>query len=97
MDNARLSELFGGAKRFAVLRELFLSPARWFNTSELARLADSPVSATNRWLNRWAKLGIAEKSVDGFNVRFRASSDPLLAGLHDILTGPEAVQPRSIE
>jgi predicted nucleotidyltransferase len=91
MENARLSELFGGRKRFAILQALFLNPARWFSNAELAKLGRLPTGNTSRWLNRWANLGLVEKSVDGRNVRFRASSDPLLAGLHDIMLRNDAL------
>lgn len=91
MENARLSELFGGKKRFAILRALFLNPARWFSNAELARLGQLPTGNTSRWLNRWAALGLVEKSVDGRNIRFRASPDPLLVGLHDIMLRNDAL------
>jgi len=90
-ENARLSELFGGRKRFAILQALFLNPARWFSNAERAKLGRLPTGNTSRWLNRWANLGLVEKSVDGRNVRFRASSDPLLAGLHDIMLRNDAL------
>lgn len=90
-NTARLAELFGGRGRFAVLSALYVSPSRTWSATEVATATTQDQGNVTRWLNRWAALGLVEKSVDGRNVRFRASPDPLLAGLHDIMLRNDAL------
>ena len=91
MSHARLAELFGGAGRLAVLRELYLSPDSRRTASAISRASGQDVGNVNRWLNRWATLGLALKHVDGRNVLFQASPDPLFAGLRDMLFRADAL------
>lgn len=90
MSNARLSELFGGKGRFSLLRELYLNPDRQFTIAGLAKMGHD-AGNVGRWLNRWARLGLVEKTVDGRNVSFKAAGDPLLAGLHNIMLRNDAL------
>lgn len=85
MTNAKLAELFGGEKRFLLIRELYLAPRREWTIADIARATSQNTGNVTRWLNRWASLGLVTKTVDGNNVKFQASQDPLLAGLHDIV------------
>lgn len=85
MNNARLSELFGGKRRFELLKALYLNPARRFTTQDLVEMTGGDSGNLSRWLNRWARLGVVKKIVSGRNVEFQAAADPLLAGLTDIV------------
>ena len=85
MNNARLSELFGGKRRFELLKALYFNPARRFTTQELVEMTGGDSGNLSRWLNRWARLGVVKKIVSGRNVEFQAAADPLLAGLTDIV------------
>jgi hypothetical protein len=91
LNTARLSELFGGARRFQLLRTLFLDPYRAFTLTQAA--SDAAVDKANArlWLNRWATLGLVERRVDGRNITYTASHDPLLAGLHDLVLRNDAL------
>lgn len=82
--NSRLNELFGGVSRCALLRELYLNRSRSFAVVALAERARVDPGNASRLLNKWARLGLVQKKVDGRNVRFRASDDPLLEALSDI-------------
>ena len=84
MNRARLSELFGGRERFEVLRTLFLNPARQFTNKELAQAAEVNPGNAHKLLLRWSELGLVRRNVDGRNIRYQASSDPLLQGLRDL-------------
>ena len=85
MNNARLSELFGGKRRFELLKALYFNPARRFTTQDLVEMTGGDSGNLSRWLNRWARLGLVKKIVSGRNVEFQAAADPLLAGLTDIV------------
>ncbi len=85
MNNARLGELFGGKRRFELLKALYLNPTRRFTTQELVQMTGGDSGNLSRWLNRWARLGLVRKLVAGRNVEFQAAADPLLAGLTDIV------------
>lgn len=85
MNNARLNELFGGKRRFELLKALYLNPARRFTTRDLVEMTGGDSGNLSRWLNRWARLGLVNKIVSGRNVAFQAATDPLLAGLTDIV------------
>jgi hypothetical protein len=85
MDNARLSELFGGRDRFRVLHALYVAPVRRFSNAELADEAGVPRSNAHKWLAHWANLGIVRRFVEGRNITYQASDDPLLGGLSEIM------------
>ena len=85
MNKARLSELFGGKRRFELLRALYFNPERRFTTQDLVEMTGGDSGNLSRWLNRWARLGLVRKHVSGRNVEFQAAADPLLAGLTDIV------------
>lgn len=91
MINAKLSELFGGRGRFEIIRALYLNPSRALTNGELAALAGVDAGNAHRWLNKWARLGLVKKDVQGRNVRYGASDDPLLAGLRDIVIRNDAI------
>ncbi|WP_354683615.1 nucleotidyltransferase domain-containing protein [Cupriavidus necator] len=91
MHNALLSELFGGEKRFALLRALYLSPGKQHAPAELARLAGTDSGNVARWLKRWADIGLVVRTQDGRNVLYRASDSPLLNGLADIVRRSDAL------
>jgi Polymerase beta, Nucleotidyltransferase len=84
MNQARLSELFGGRERFEVLRTLYLNPARQYTNKELAQVAAVNPGNAHKLLLRWSEIGLASRHVDGRNIRYQASSDPLLQGLQDL-------------
>lgn len=85
MENARLTELLGGKARFAVLEALYLNADRWVTNQEVADLARVPRGNAHRFLSRWARLGLLSRREDGRNVTYRASDDPALAGLRDLM------------
>lgn len=91
MENTRLVELFGGLKRLQILRALFLNPGRPFRSRDLAELSGVSISFTNDMLNRWVTAGLVVKDVDGRNVLFRSSADPLFGGLTDMLLRSDAM------
>lgn len=91
MANAKLSELFGGRGRFEILRALYLNPTRALTNQELAAMARVDVGNAHRWLNKWAKLGLVKRDARGRNISYRASDDPLLAGLRDIVIRNDAI------
>ena len=91
MHNVLLSELFGGEKRFALLRALYLSPGKQYAPAELARLACTDSGNVTRWLRRWADVGLVVRTQDGRNVLYRASDSPLLTGLADIVRRSDAL------
>lgn len=82
--NSRLNELFGGVYRCKLLRELYLNRSKGFAVVALAERAKVDPGNASRLLNKWARLGLVHKQVDGRNVRFQASDDPLLAALTEI-------------
>ena len=84
MKNAILSELFGGAQRFALLRALYQNPACNYTTIELARMAGADRGNVSRWLRRWAEVGLTKRVAHGQHITYQASNDPLLAGLTDM-------------
>ncbi len=90
MQNALMNELFGGEKRFALLRALYLSPGKPYAPTALARLAGTDSGNVTRWLKRWADVGLVIRTQDGRNVLYRSSDSPLLAGLTDIVRRSEA-------
>lgn len=61
MKNAMLSELFGGAQRFALLRLLCQDPTRSYATVELARMAEADRGNVSRWLRKWTEIGLASR------------------------------------
>lgn len=85
MSKALLSELFGGKHRFELLRQLYLNPSRTFTVRELAEMAKTDPGNTSRWLNRWAKAGLVSRIEDGRNLSFKASDNPLLASLSQMM------------
>jgi predicted nucleotidyltransferase len=85
VSKALLSELFGGRHRFELLRQLYLNPSRAFTVRELAQRAETDPGNTSRWLNRWATAGVVSRIEDGRNLFFKASANPLLAGLSEIM------------
>ncbi|SOY68623.1 conserved hypothetical protein [Cupriavidus taiwanensis] len=90
MHNALLGELFGGEKRLALLRALYLTPGKQYAPTELARLSGSNTGNVTHWLKRWTEVGLAIRSQDGRNIRYSASNSPLLAGLTDIVRRSDA-------
>ncbi|NIF91823.1 nucleotidyltransferase domain-containing protein [Burkholderia sp. Cy-637] len=84
MINAMLSELFGGAQRFSLLRVLYQDPAHGHTTIELARLAGVDRGNVSRWLRRWTEVGLAKRVEQGRHITYRAGDDPLLSGLTDL-------------
>ncbi|MGH8790454.1 MAG: nucleotidyltransferase domain-containing protein [Cupriavidus necator] len=91
MHNVLLGELFGGEKRLALLRALYLTPGKPYAPSELARMAGSNTGNVTHWLKRWTDVGLAVRTQDGRNVLYRASDSPLLAGLTDIVRRSDAL------
>lgn len=91
MSNALLSELFGGEKRFALLRALYLNPDKQYGPSELARMAESNSGNVTHWLKRWAEVGLVSRLQDGRNVLYRASGSPMLVGLTEIVRRGDAL------
>lgn len=91
MDNARLSELFGGRDRFHLLRALYVAPGRQFTNAQLADDAGVLRGNAHKWLTRWAAVGLVRRFVNGRNVTYQASDDPLLAGLTDIVLRADAL------
>ncbi len=91
MTNARLTELFGGKDRFELLRILYLNPTRRFTNQELAQRANADAGNLHRLLTRWTKLGLVLKHVEGRNVLYQASADPLLEGLTYIVLRSDAL------
>jgi predicted nucleotidyltransferase len=101
---AKLSELFGGRGRFELLRALYLNPSREFTNRELAEAARVDAGNSHRWLNKWADLGLVVKQTQGRTIVYRATDDPLLDGLREIILRNdrivediEAALPRSVE
>jgi len=88
---ARLSELFGGRQRFAILRALYLNPARRFTNRALAQATSAEAGNVHRLLVRWSALGLVRREVEGRNIHYRASADPLLAGLRDLFLRSDAL------
>ncbi|TAM51357.1 MAG: hypothetical protein EPN57_19135 [Paraburkholderia sp.] len=84
MKNAMLSELFGGAQRFSLLRLLYRDPTRSYTTVELARMAGADRGNVSRWLRKWTEVGLASRIEHGLHITYRAGDDPLLAGLTEI-------------
>lgn len=91
MDNARLCELFGGRDRFRLLRALYLTPNRRRTNGQLAAEANVPTSNASKWLGRWTQLGLVRRFVDGRNITYQASDDPLLTGLTSIMLHDDAL------
>jgi len=91
MDNARLSELFGGRDRFHLLRALYLTPSRQFTNAQLADDAGVLRGNAHKWLTRWAEVGLVRRFVSGRNVTYQASDDPLLASLTEIMLRADAL------
>jgi predicted nucleotidyltransferase len=85
VSKALLSELFGGKHRFELLRQLYLNPSRTFSVRELSEMAKTDPGNTSRWLNRWAKAGLVSRIEDGRNLSFKASANPLLASLSEMM------------
>ena len=79
-----LSELFGGAQRFSLLRLLYRDPTRSYTTVELARMAGADRGNVSRWLRKWTEVGLAIRIEHGLHITYRAGDDPLLAGLTKI-------------
>jgi predicted nucleotidyltransferase len=84
MKNAMLSELFGGAQRFALLRILYRNPAHSYTTIELARMAGADRGNVSRWLRKWTEVGLTKRIEHGRDITYQAGDDPLLTGLTDI-------------
>lgn len=91
MNEAKLSELFGGMKRFSLLRLLYLNPARQYTNKEVVALSGVVAGNASRWLKRWSELGLVRMTVDGRNITFQAADDPLLLGLTDLFLRNDAI------
>jgi predicted nucleotidyltransferase len=91
MNEARLNELFGGKERFSLIKMLYLNPARIFRSQDLAKASGVNSGNASRLLSRWAELGLVIKRIDGRNVTYQASGDPLLSGLTDIVHRNDAL------
>ena len=91
MTSAKLAELFGGRGRFEILRALYLNPSRSLTNQDLAAMAGVDPGNAHRWLNKWAKLGLVQRDARGRNISYRASDDPLLSGLRDIVVRNDAI------
>lgn len=91
LNTARLGELFGSEQRFRVLREVYLNPARWFTCKELWTRTGVDQAHAFRLMSRWAKLGLVDRKNEGRTSLYRASGDPLLQGLTDIILRNDAI------
>jgi predicted nucleotidyltransferase len=91
MKNAMLSELFGGAQRFSLLRALYRDPACSYTTVELAQMAGADRGNVSRWLRKWAEVGLAKRVAHGRHITYQAANDPMLAGLTDMARRSDAI------
>jgi predicted nucleotidyltransferase len=48
-------------------------------------MANTDPGNTSRWLNRWAAAGLVSRHEEGRNLFFKASTNPLLAGLSQMM------------
>lgn len=85
MNETHLTELFGSAGRFKVLRVLFAEPGRGFGQRELAAEAGTDAGSVARWLKRWAGVGLVTRWERDGLPRYQASSDPSLAPLVQLM------------
>jgi len=76
-----LSELFGGAGRYRAFGYLFEDPGRDFGPRELALNAGIDPGNASRWLRRWERVGLVDKTVVMNRARYTASKDPSLKPL----------------
>ncbi len=81
MNETQLTEIFGSAGRFRVLRTLFAEPGRGFGQRELAAEAGIDAGSVARWLKRWASVGLVSRRERDGLPRYQASADPTLAPL----------------
>ncbi|OWQ90357.1 hypothetical protein CDN99_13425 [Roseateles aquatilis] len=81
MNEAQLTEVFGSAGRFRVLRALFAEPGRGFGQRELATEAGTDAGSVARWLRRWASAGLVTRREQDGLPRYQATMDPSLAPL----------------
>lgn len=81
MNDVQLTEIFGSAGRFKVLRALFAEPGRGFGQRELASVADIDAGSVSRWLRRWTSAGLVTRRERDGLPRYQASADPSLAPL----------------
>lgn len=80
-----MTELLGGSARYKVLRCVYEHPDRIFATRELAGLAGIDPGNASRWFRRWADVGLLERHIERGRTLFRASRDPSLAPLRQLL------------
>lgn len=81
MNTELLSELFGGAGRYRALGYIFEDPGRDFGPRELAQYAGIDSGNASRWLRRWERLGLVQKTTARNRTRYSASTDPSLKHL----------------
>ncbi|HSI56927.1 MAG TPA: nucleotidyltransferase domain-containing protein [Ideonella sp.] len=81
MNQAALTELFGGADRFKALRAIFSEPGRGFGQRELARAAGIDPGNVSRLLKRWVEVGLVQRLQSDGLPRYYASRDPGLSPL----------------
>lgn len=101
MNESQLTEIFGSAGRFKVLRTLFSEPGRGFGQRELAAEAGTDAGSVARWLKRWASAGLVTRRERDGLPRYQASPDPSLLPLVQLMqqdsllvrTLREALQP----
>ena len=92
MKNAMLSELFGGAQRFSLLRALYRDPTCSYTTIELAQMAGADRGNVSRWLRKWAEVGLAKRVSHGRHITYQAAAnDPVPAGLTDLARRSDAI------
>ena len=85
LNAAMMAELLGGAARYKALRCLYEHPTRAFGTRELASAAGIDPSNASRWLRRWSDLGLVERGIQRGGPVFKASRDPGLKPLAQLL------------
>lgn len=81
MNTELLGELFGGAGRYRALGYVFEDPGRDFGPRELAQNAGVDPGNASRWLRRWERLGLVQKTIVLNRTRYCASKDPSLKHL----------------
>ena len=85
MNDTSLTELFGSAGRFKVLRVLFAEPGRGFGQRELAAEAGIDAGSVARWLKRWSGVGLVTRWERDGLPRYQASADPSLAPIVQLM------------
>ncbi len=85
INDSTMAELLGGAARYKALRCLYEQPGREFGTRELAAEAGIDPSNASRWLRRWSEVGLVDRQVQRGLPVFKASTDPGLQPLAELL------------